>query len=191
MLLAGFRPGGRGTFLVGQEKYPKEGRPAACVPAASPSGNLGRSICGVCRITHCALRASFIQMRQVRSRSAGTLRCQRHPANTTPQAHAKGGNPTAKHPRGPSLRSALTPSACAEEHRAHFFGYFLAARQESASPAGASPGQQLLAKLKAVQAANSQHGFPTKPKIAAFPSMRQQLPMPLRPLTQAHSRVPF
>ena len=31
-LLAGSRPGGRGTFLGDQEKYPKEGRPADCVP---------------------------------------------------------------------------------------------------------------------------------------------------------------
>ena len=87
MLLAESRPGERATFLLPR----KVGQRGA--PAAAPSGNLCRGICGVCRITHCALRAPFKQTRHVRSRSADTLRCQRHPANTTPQARAKRGEP--------------------------------------------------------------------------------------------------
>ena len=85
MLLVGSRPSGRATFLLPR----KVGQRGA--PAAAPSGNLCRGICGVCRITHCALRAPFKQTRHVRSRSADTLRSQRHPANTTPQARAKKG----------------------------------------------------------------------------------------------------
>ena len=52
LLLAGSRPGRRGTFLCfatgspAEAKYPKERRPSASVPAASPPGNLWCSVMG-------------------------------------------------------------------------------------------------------------------------------------------------
>ncbi len=125
-------PGGRGTFLGDQEKYPKEGRPCCLRPFA-----LRRATC-VVAFVGCAAKLStrqgapFGQTRQASSRCAGTLRCQRHPTNTTPQAHAKGG---CEHPNSPipvghryarphkqaersdGLRLRISPSECAEEHR--------------------------------------------------------------------------
>jgi len=63
---AGFRPGGRLTFLSRYKKVSKEKRPNVRDPFAALRGNLRRGGCGVRRETHFALRATFKQSRRVR-----------------------------------------------------------------------------------------------------------------------------
>ena len=58
--MPGCAPGGAGTFLGRQEKSPKEGGPADCVPAASPSGNLwcAGAGCAAELAARCAFRSN-------------------------------------------------------------------------------------------------------------------------------------
>ena len=69
----------------------KKAAPAACDPSRCEGQPVSWRLRGVPRNSLRAVGAPFEQTRQASSRSAGTLRCQRHPANVTPQAHAKGG----------------------------------------------------------------------------------------------------
>ncbi len=113
----------------------KKAAPAACDPSRCEGQPVSWRLRGVPRNSLRAVGAPFGQTRQASSRCTGTLRCQCHPTNTTPQAHAKGGmlkQPTAnsQQPSGhryarPGLgaersdgtRLLSFPSECAEEHR--------------------------------------------------------------------------
>ena len=108
----------------------KKVAPAACDPSLCEGQPVSWRLRGVPRNSLRAESAPFEQTRQASSRSAGTLRRQRHPTNTTTQAHAKGGCKQQPNTSRPSLRSAClggraqrwpasaqSPSECAEEHR--------------------------------------------------------------------------
>ena len=90
MLLAGFRPAGEVLFLATKKSTQKKVAPAACDPSRCEGQPVSWRLWGVPRNSLRAKGAPFEQTRQASSRSTGTLRCQRHPTNTTPQAHAKG-----------------------------------------------------------------------------------------------------
>ncbi|WP_233630833.1 hypothetical protein, partial [Delftia sp. S66] len=56
---AGFRPGGRPTFLSRDKKVGKEARPELPTTLRFAAGDLRWAGCGVRRETRCALRASL------------------------------------------------------------------------------------------------------------------------------------
>jgi hypothetical protein len=69
----------------------KKAAPAACDPSRCEGQPVSWHLRGVPRNSLRAESAPFGQTRQASGRCTGTLRCQCHPANVTPQAHAKGG----------------------------------------------------------------------------------------------------
>ena len=77
--------------LLRQRKVPKrKATPSLRPQRLSYGANLGRGACGVCRRTHCALRASFRQLRQISLRKHARFDAHAHPASTPPQAQPQG-----------------------------------------------------------------------------------------------------
>ena len=100
------------------KKGGKEHAPKSATPSLRYGANLWRGACGVCRRTHCALRASFKQLRQVSARSACVLRHTHAPPALRFSARAEG-NPGRGHPHGPLLRcTTLGPVSRAQAPRA-------------------------------------------------------------------------
>ena len=56
------------SFASPKESKQRKGDPKSATPSLRYGANLGRGACGVCRRTHCALRAPFKQPRQVSPR---------------------------------------------------------------------------------------------------------------------------
>ena len=114
------------------KKGGKEHAPKSATPSLRYGANLCRGACGVCRRTHCALRASFRQLRQISLRKHARFDAHAHPASAPPQAQPQGVNsPTraiaalglvrAQHRIGPSAAMARVvgfPSGRAEKRRA-------------------------------------------------------------------------
>ncbi len=109
---AGFRPGGRPTFLSCYKKVGKEKHPNARDPCASLRGNLRRGGCGVRCGTRFALRAPLRQPQRVSRRSSPVLRQDCNPATTTPQARSYGEWVRAFASLGPGLKlsGAMAPA---------------------------------------------------------------------------------
>ena len=80
------------SFASPKESKQRKGDPKSATPSLRYGANLGRGACGVCRRTHCALRASFKQPRQVRQRSMGARAPMLTPQTPRPRRSPRGLN---------------------------------------------------------------------------------------------------
>ena len=78
------------SFASPKESKQRKGDPKSATPSLCYGANLWRGACGVCRRTHCALRASFRQLRQISLRKHARFDAHAHPASTPPQAQPQG-----------------------------------------------------------------------------------------------------
>jgi len=102
-------------LLLRQKKVTKEkASPAARVPSLR-YGQPAMLVRGVCRVTHCALRARFGQTRQVRPRSGCVLRHTRHPAPCASRHGQKGKHDTGHRCARPREAQALCAAQCLAE----------------------------------------------------------------------------
>ena len=102
-------------LLLRQKKVTKEkASPAARVPSLR-YGQPAMLVRGVCRVTHCAVRAPFGQTRQVRPRSGCVLRHTRHPAPCASRHGQKGKHDTGHCCARPREAQALCAAQCPAE----------------------------------------------------------------------------
>ncbi len=107
------------SFASPKESKQRKGDPKSATPSLCYGANLWRGACGVCRRTHCALRAPFRQLRQISSRCMRASTRMLTPQAPRPRRSHRGLNsPTrAIAALGLALRCAAR-SACAHRGRA-------------------------------------------------------------------------